>query len=266
MNNLHRELAPISTAAWSQIEEEVARTFRRSVAGRRVVDLKGPSGADLSAVGTGHCTAIAAPQESVSACQREVKALVELRVRFELRREAIDDVERGANDSDWQPAKDAAKQLAYAEDLAIFDGYKAANIVGIREGTSNPTLALPADVSDYPAVIAKALEQLRLAGVDGPYSVLLGADAYTAVSEASDQGYPVLEHIKRLVNGEIIWAPAIDGGTVLSTRGGDFDLHIGQDLSIGYLSHTDEIVRLYLQETLTFLLLTSEAAVAVLPE
>jgi uncharacterized linocin/CFP29 family protein len=67
------------------------------------------------------------------------------------------------------------------------------------------------------------------------------------------------------VNGEIIWAPAIDGGSVLSTRGGDFDLHIGQDLSIGYLSHTAAAVRLYLQETFTFLLLTTEASVAVLP-
>jgi uncharacterized linocin/CFP29 family protein len=265
MNNLHRELAPISAAAWSQIEEEVARTFKRSVAGRRVVDLKGPGGADLSAVGTGHQTLIEAPQEGVSVRQREVKALIELRVPFELQRDAIDDVERGANDSDWQPAKDAAQQLAYAEDRAIFDGYQAANIVGIREGTSNPTLSLPAEINHYPEVIAKALEQLRLAGVDGPYSVLLGADAYTALSEASDQGYPVLEHIKRLVNGEIIWAPAIDGGSVLSTRGGDFDLHIGQDLSIGYLSHTGTAVRLYLQETLTFLLLTTEASVAVLP-
>jgi uncharacterized linocin/CFP29 family protein len=228
--------------------------------------VKGPGGPSLSAVGTGHQSAIAPPQAGISARQREVKALVELRVPFELTRDAIDDVERGAEDSDWQPAKDAAQQLAYAEDRAIFDGYKAANIVGIREGSSNPKLSLPADLSDYPAVIAKALEQLRLAGVDGPYSVVLGADAYTAVSEASDQGYPVLAHLKRLVNTEIIWAPAIDGGSVLSTRGGDFDLHIGQDLSIGYLSHTDQVVRLYLQETLTFLMLTSEASVAVLPE
>lgn len=265
MNNLHRELAPISTAAWSQIEEEVTRTFKRSVAARRVVDLQGPGGADLSAVGTGHQLTIPAPQTGISARQREVKALVELRVPFELQREMIDDVERGANDSDWQPAKDAATQLAFAEDRAILDGYKAAGIVGIREGTSNPVLTLPAEISDYPEVIAKALEQLRLAGVDGPYSVLLGADAYTAVGEASDQGYPILEHIKRLVNGEIIWAPAIDGGLVLTTRGGDFDLHIGQDVSIGYLSHTDTVVRLYLQETLTFLMLTSEASVAVMP-
>jgi uncharacterized linocin/CFP29 family protein len=52
---------------------------------------------------------------------------------------------------------------------------------------------------------------------------------------------------------------------VLTTRGGDFDLHIGQDVSIGYLSHTDTSVRLYLQESFTFLLLTSEASVALNP-
>jgi len=95
--------------------------------------------------------------------------------------------------------------------------------------------------------------------------VLLGADAYTALADTSDYGYPVLEHVKRLVKDRIIWAPAIAGAFVLTTRGGDFDLHIGQDVSIGYLSHTDAAVRLYLQETFTFLLLTTEAAVALAP-
>ena len=113
--------------------------------------------------------------------------------------------------------------------------------------------------------VAQALSQLRLVGVNGPYSVLLSADAYTVLAETSDNGYPVLEHVKKLVKDEIIWAPAIAGAFVLTTRGGDFDLHIGQDVSIGYLSHTDSVVRLYLQETLTFLLLTTEAAVALAP-
>jgi uncharacterized linocin/CFP29 family protein len=106
---------------------------------------------------------------------------------------------------------------------------------------------------------------LRLVGVNGPYSVVMGADAYTALSEASDHGYPVIQHIQRLANEDIIWAPAITGAFVLTTRGGDFDLHLGQDVSIGYLSHSDATVTLYLQETLTFLLLTSEAAVALTP-
>jgi uncharacterized linocin/CFP29 family protein len=106
---------------------------------------------------------------------------------------------------------------------------------------------------------------LRLQGVNGPYGVLLDADVYTALAETSDQGYPVLEHVKRLVDDKIIWAPAIRGAFVLTMRGGDFDLHIGQDVSIGYLSHTDRAVNLYLQESFTFVLLTAEAAVALSP-
>jgi uncharacterized linocin/CFP29 family protein len=265
MNNLHRELAPISDSAWAQIEEETSRTLKRYLAGRRVVAVHGPSGGGLSAVGTGHLQTITAPGKGIIARQREVKALVELRVPFELDRQSIDDVDRGANDSDWQPAKNAARQIAFAEDAAIFEGYAAAGIGGIREGTSNPIMTLPADVRQYPEAIAQGLSQLRLVGVNGPYSVLLGADAYTALAETSDHGYPVLEHVKRLVNDQIIWAPAIAGAFVLTTRGGDFDLHIGQDVSIGYLSHTDAAVRLYLQETFTFLLLTGEAAVALVP-
>jgi uncharacterized linocin/CFP29 family protein len=263
MNNLHRELAPISDAAWAQIEEEVTRTFKRYVAGRRAVDVKGPAGTGSSAVGTGHVRSIPGSREGVLARQREAKALVELRVPFELARTDIDDVERGANDSDWQPAKDAAKQIAFAEDGAIFEGYTAAGIVGMREGTSNPKTSLPSDVRQYPDAIAQGLSQLRLVGVNGPYCVLLGAEAYTALAETSDHGYPVLEHVKRLVDEKIIWAPAVEGAFVVTTRGGDFELHLGQDLSIGYLNYTDAVVRLYLQETFTFLLLTSEASVAL---
>jgi uncharacterized linocin/CFP29 family protein len=265
MNNLHRELAPISDGAWAQIEEETSRTFKRYLAGRRVVDVRAPEGTALSAVGTGHLRTIAAPKDGIIARQREVKTLVELRVPFELNRQMIDDVDRGANDSDWQPVKDAARRIAFAEDGAIFDGYAAAGIVGVRQGTSNPKATLPADVREYPEAIAQGLSQLRLVGVNGPYAVLLGADAYTALAETSDHGYPVLEHVKRLVDDKIIWAPAIAGAFVLTTRGGDFDLHIGQDVSIGYLSHTDTAVRLYLQETFTFLLLTTEASVALAP-
>src|SRR6202161_4563060 len=116
MNNLHRELAPISDSAWAQIEEETSRTLKRYLAGRRVVDVQGPAGTGLSAVGTGHLRTIAAPAKGILARQREIKALVELRIPFELNRQTIDDVDRGANDSDWQPAKDARRRIAFAEE------------------------------------------------------------------------------------------------------------------------------------------------------
>ncbi len=265
MNNLHRELAPISDMAWAQIEEEASRTLKRHLAARRVVDVQGPKGLQFSAAGTGHSRQITTPGEGIQAAQREVKALVELRVPFELAREAIDDVERGALDSDWSPLKDAARKIAFAEDRAVFDGYAAAGIQGIRQGSSNSALTVPADLKSYPDAVARAVSQLRVAGVNGPYALLLGAEAYTAIGGASDDGYPLLERIQRLVDGEIVWAPAIEGGVVLTTRGGDFQLSIGQDISIGYLSHSEAAVRLYLQETFTFFMVTAEAAVALAP-
>src|SRR5271166_6078453 len=227
MNNLHREPAPISDAAWASIEEEARRTFEQNVAARRVVDLSGPEGQGLASAGTGHLSDIEAPADGVIARLRTAQPLVELRVPFTVSRQDVDDVERGAQDSDWQPVKDAAKQIGFAEDRAVFEGYPAAGIAGIRQSSSNPALTLPAEAR-----------------------------------ETSDHGYPIREHLARVIDGEIVWAPAIDGAFLLSGRGGDFELRLGQDLSIGYLTHDADTVQLYFEESLTFLVYTTEASVA----
>jgi len=266
MNNLYRELAPITDSAWASIEEEARRTFATYVAGRRIADVDGPGGTTLAAVNTGHLGPVEPPAAGVTAHLRHSQPLVRLRAPFTLSREAVDDVERGAQDSDWQPLKDAAKKIAYAEDRAVFEGYPAAGITGIRAATSNPSLALPTDPHDYPDIIIDALTALRLAGVGGPYSLALSTDAYDAISVTTNDGYPIRHQIDRLFDGEILWAPAIDGAFLLSARGGDYTLSLGQDLSIGYLSHDASTVELYFQESLTFLVYTTEAAVAINPQ
>lgn len=261
MNNLHRELAPICDAAWASIEEEARRTFTLNLAGRRVTDVQGPAGPTLAAVGTGHLTGVESPADTVIAWTRESQPVVEFRVPFTLSRRDIDSVERGAQDPDWQPAKDAAKQIAFAEDRAVFDGYAAGGITGIRDSSSNPEFVLPADVRNYPDVVATALTALRLASVAGPYTLLLSTSAYTAVSETSDHGYPVREHLARVLDGDILAAPAIDGAFLLTRRGGDFEMYLGRDLSIGYLYHDADQVELYFTESFTFQVHTAEASV-----
>ena len=263
MNNLYRELAPISDAAWADIEQEARRTFEQHVAARRVVDLAGPDGPTLASVNTGHLTEVDAPADGVIAHLRAAQSLVRLRVPFTVSRDDVDAVERGAQDADWQPVKDAAKKIAFAEDRAVFAGYPAAGITGIRQSTSNPALSLPGEVRDYPNVVSQAVSSLRLAGVGGPFSLLLSADAYTAVNETADHGYPIHEHIDRVIDGDIIWAPAISGALLLSARGGDFELRLGEDLAIGYLSHDRDHVELYFQESLTFAVYTTEASITI---
>jgi len=262
MNNLHRELAPISAEAWADLEAEAKRTFTRHVAGRRVIDVIGPTGETLAAVGTGHRSSMT-KNGSVQVRVRQARPLVEFRVPFKVSRETVDDVARGARDADWQPVKDAAKQIAFAEDAMVFEGLADGDVEGIRAGSSNQSIALPTDVTAYPVAVAQAMSSLRLAGVGGPYSLLLSAATYTLVAETTHHGYPIREHIQRVLgtDGHIIWAPALTGGLLLSRRGGDYELHLGQDLSIGYVSHDADGIKLYFQETLTFFVQTAEAGV-----
>ncbi len=143
MNNLYRELAPITDSAWASIEEEARRTFGSYVAGRRIADVDESGGPTRAAVNTGHLGDVEPPAEGVTAHLRQAQPLVRLRVPFRLNRADIDDVERGAQDPDWQPLKDAAKKIAFAEDRAVFEGYPAAGITGLRAATTNPALAPP---------------------------------------------------------------------------------------------------------------------------
>ncbi|MEW1911870.1 family 1 encapsulin nanocompartment shell protein [Kitasatospora sp. NPDC085895] len=265
MDNLHRELAPVSAEAWADLEQEARRTFTRHVAARRIVDVPEAGGTELAAVNTGRLDEIRSPDPGVRGRLRQAQPLVELRVPFTVDRSQVDDVARGAQDADWAPVKEAARRIAFAEDRAVFEGYPAAGIAGLRASSANEALTLPPDPRDYPNVISRAIGELRLAGVGGPYTLALSADAFTAVSETSDHGYPIHEHLRRLLDGEIIWAPAIDGAFLVSTRGGDFTLRLGQDLSIGYLAHDTDTVELYFQESLTFLVHTEEAVVPINP-
>jgi uncharacterized linocin/CFP29 family protein len=197
--------------------------------------------------------------------RRDVVPIVELRVPFTVSRQAVDEATRGAKDVDWQPVKDAARELAFAEDRTIVDGLVTAGIDGIRTTLTYPPLPLPTEVHDYPATIAEALSTLRLGGVAGPYRLLLSAPVHTIVMGTADHGYPIRDHIERVLgdDGEIVWAPAIEGALAVSARGGDFELHLGQDASIGYLGHDADTIELYIEESMTFQVHAAEAAVAL---
>lgn len=261
MDHLFRHLAPVSNAAWAVIDDEARRTLKATLAGRRLVDFRGPLGWDAAAVGTGRSEkSSAVPRSHAEVRLRQVLPLVELRMPFALRREELDAVDRGAEDPDTTPVRHAARAIAMAEDRAIFYGYGAARIRGLCEGAADAALRLDGDVASYPAAIATALKTLRDRGVGGPYAVALGEQAYTQLLEATQSGYPVLDHVRRLVGAPLVWAPALDGAVVVSQRGGDFALTVGQDFSIGYLSHDAEHVRLYIEESFTFWAITPEAA------
>jgi len=263
MNHLFKKRAPITPAGWTEIEKEAKRTLRALLAARRVVDFRGPLGWGASDVELGRADPIASPPngKDVKARLRRIQPLVELRIPFDVSRAELDAIDRGARDPDLDSVTAAAREIAIAEDRSIFHGYKAAQITGICEARKSVGVPLGTSHTDYPLAVSSALTRLRDEGIEGPFSVVLNEQLYKDLASRTDGGYPIISHVQRLVDGEIVWAPGIDGGLVISMRGGDFELTVGQDFSIGYLEHNTERVRLYIEESFTFLILTGQAAI-----
>ena len=263
MSHLHRELAPISDKAWEEIQSEASRTLKTFLAARQMVDFSGPHGWDHAADSLGRLERVPGPVEGVDAAIRVVQPLIELRHRFTLLRADIDDIDRGRPDPDLSRVVEAAKQAALAEDHVVFQGFKEAGITGIAEASTFPPIQINDNYAEYPKLVARAVSSLREAGVDGPYAAALGPRCWTGVIETTEYGgYPVLEHLRMILKGPVVWAPSVDGALVLSVRGNDFQLTCGSDMALGYLSHDADSVELFLEESIGFRVLTPEAAVA----
>jgi uncharacterized linocin/CFP29 family protein len=262
-NHLLRSHAPISDSNWKLLDEEARERLHPALAARRLVDFLGPHGWEHSATNLGRVSPLGeTPAEGISALQRRVLSLVEMRAEFAISRAELRDDDRGAADADLEPLDTAAHQMAVAENRAIFHGWPAASMTGIVEASPHRDCSLGDVVDQYPRSVSCAVEKLLRNGIEGPYALALGGEQYRRVVETAEHGgYPLLEHLRKILEGPIVWAPGLSGGVVLSTRGGDFQVECGQDLSLGYLDHDRDDVRFYLEESFSFHVATPEAAV-----
>jgi len=265
VNHLHRDLAPISSDAWEEIESEVRRALRTFLTARRLVDFSGPHGYAMSSLDLGRTSpAHEVPGEGVRVAVRESQPLVELRREFEIPWSELDAVDRGATAIDLDPAVAAARSIAVVEDSLIYEGMEAAAIHGIAPESAHESVPAPGGARAIPPATARAVTMLQRAGVEGPYALVLGTRTYTGVVEGTEDGYPVLEHLRLVLEGGAVHhAPALGGALVVSLRGGDFELVVGEDLSLGYCDRNETGVRFVLEETMLFRVNGAEAAVVL---
>jgi uncharacterized linocin/CFP29 family protein len=267
MNHLLRDIAPLADEAWAALEDEARQRITTYLGARKLIDFEGPKGWSYSATELGHVARVDGPAEGIEARQRRVLPLVELRVPFDVSREGSDDAARGALDVDWGGLDDAVRHIGRAENALVFHGYPAGGITGVVDASSHDPVRFESSFDNYPRAVAMAVNALRTAGIGGPYGLAIGPDGYTAIIETTEHGgYLLLDHIHRILDGPVVWAPGVEGAVVLSMRGGDFVLDCGQDISIGYLSHDAENVRLYLEESISFRVIEPDAGVAIVGE
>ena len=265
MDLLKRNHAPITPEAWKQIDDEAKRVLQLNLAGRKLVDFDGPHGWQYAAVNTGHLTIRSDGGLGVPWGVRGVVPLIEIRVPFELPMMELDNVSRGAL-LDLPAVVSAAEKAAHAEDTAVFNGFKAGGIEGIIPSSPHPAITIPDDYADYPSIVVDAVETLRRGGINGPYALALGPGCYAGLAQAAEDGYPIRDRVEHFLDGPMVLAPKVDGAVLLSHRGGDFQLSVGQDLSIGYAGHDKEKVYLYLTESFAFRVLERGAAVYLKPK
>jgi uncharacterized linocin/CFP29 family protein len=265
MSHLLRGHAPITDEGWKLIDEEARERLLPGLATRRLVDFSGPHGWEYSTTNLGRVErANVSELKGVEANRRIVLALIELRSRFTVAREELRAGDRGAEDVDFVSLDDAAQRIVDAENTAVFHSWTKAGIEGITAATPHKPIVRGKSFEDYTGCVARAVELLLRSGIEGPYGLALGRDDYTRVVETAEHGgYPLLDHLRNIIKGPIVWAPGVKGAVVLSMRGGDFAFDSGEDLSVGYESHDAESVSLYIEESFSFRVLTPEAAVAI---
>ncbi len=262
MDILRKSMAPISDAAWEEINDTAVEILTSVLSGRKFLDVEGPKGWDYAALSTGRIQVPASQKGAVKYGTHQVMPLVETRIPFELNIWELDNVARGAEDIDLEAMEDAAREIAKFEENAIYEGFKAGQIVGLKQSSDYDLITFPQADEEIAGVIATAVAKLKANSIEGPYSLILSTEKWQRIN-AYVKGYPLRKQLESLLGGNIIMAPFVKDSYLVSERGGDFRLVLGQDLSIGYESHNNKTVQLYFTESFTFQVI-DPAAVLVL--
>jgi len=266
VDSLRRELAPITDAAWEEIENEAKNALALNLSGRRIIDVTDPQGHQLAAVNVGRLEVPENQEGDLKYGMRKVLPLVEARAPFSLDIWELDNIERGAKDADVDDLRRAAREISKFEEQAIYEGFLDGNIVGLIGSSTFEPVAVEAEPAAFSEGVARAVLRLHYADVAGPYALAVGAALYQLLDAGTEQGYPLRKQLANQIQGPIVHAPHLSGGVLVSQRGGDAELTLGRDMSIGYHSHDERTVQLYFTESFTFRVVGPEAIVALATE
>lgn len=260
MDFLKRTLAPIPMEAWSELDEEARKALNSAVSARKVVDMQGPRGWDYSALTEGTLAlADGSPVDGVNYGMRKVTPLTEIRVPFTMPIWALDDIARGSKTVDHTPVQEAARKAALFEDIAIYFGIEDARIVGLISESNNKVIDVKLEDDAIIEAIANAEKTLIEQNIAGPYALVAPFPLYNKIMSSATT-YPLKKRVQCLID-KIVLSPQVNACMVISMRGGDNELVLGQDFSLGYLSSTTADVTFYITETMTFMCYTPQALV-----
>ncbi len=262
MDLFRKNLAPITKEAWEQIEDEAKTSLKTLLSARKLVDIEGPKGWDFAGIPTGRMKLVEqAKNKGFSYGIRKVLPVVEPRVSFSLNIWELDNAARGAEDVELDNLTKAVEKIASFEENAIYNGLPEAGIAGLLTEAEDK-VSLPKEPSKWLSGITEAVLKLKENAIDGPYSLVLPPTVWKTVKYFAEC-YPLLPQLKEILQGEVILSNFINTGLLVSIRGEDFRMVLGNDFSIGYENHNHKEVSLFLTESFTFQILEPAAAIKI---
>ncbi len=266
MDMLKRELAPITIEAWEEIDAQATRSLTAMLSARKVVDVNGPMGSDFAGVPEGRLEYPKKHQKGeVSYGIHKVHHLVETRMPFDLDTAELDNVVRGAKDIDLSNLEEAARKIALFEEKVVYHGMREANIKGLKSCVGEACQAMGSRPEELLEAIAEGVAIFTERSIEGPYALVAGPKIWSGMS-AHLQGYPVKMQAENVLGGTVLLSPYLSNefeneAYMISLRGGDLEIILGQDMSIGYEKHTNETVTLYYTESFTFRVLEPSSVI-----
>jgi uncharacterized linocin/CFP29 family protein len=250
MDFLKRQLAPLTEEAWHGIDERAAEVLRSILTARKVIHVDGPKGLNHTVIPEGRLTILEEDPEKVCSGLFKVKPLVETRTSFTLDRWEMDNLTRGARDVNLEPLEEAARKAALFEENAIFNGYEKGNIEGLVQA-ADKTLEFGQDASSIMDALTDGVLTLQNNFVTTPLVLVAGEKVWHQINHEAG-AYPLYKQIMELIEGGILFSPALEGALLLPYDHEDLELNLGIDFSIGYQNHDAKEVRLYIAESFTF--------------
>lgn len=261
MNILKKSMAPITDKGWAEIKEQTKQFLGSYLTARNFVDINGPNGLELGGISTGRLvTPDNQSKDGVNYGIREFLPLVEIRKPFELDLWELDNIDRGAKDADLSPLEEAVKEIARFEENAIYEGFEPVNIKGLIPSAEGSQVPVPQETNAFLKEIGNQILKLNSKGVEGPFTLVINESEWLNFVNLSE-GYPVQKQLKEILGGKVLINHFNDHTLLVSERGGDYELVLGQDISLGYDSHDTKKVKLYLTSSFTFRVLSPEAIV-----
>ncbi|AGA90185.1 uncharacterized protein, linocin/CFP29 [Thioflavicoccus mobilis 8321] len=260
MSYLNRDAASFPADLWERIDTAAIGAARDRLTARRFLDLEGPFGVGLTSVEIGTEAVVNEPNGQLAGTVGSRSIPVPMfQQPFALSIRRVEGHLRLGLPLDLRPVEDAAEAVARREEQVIYHGISELGLEGLMNAKGRATVPCSdwTEVEQAISDVIAAVNRLDANGYMGPYALALSPTRYNALFrryEGSDMLQ--VDHLHRLCEGGLFKAP-VEGAVLVDASVGD--IKIGQDIKVGYSSNDGTHFRLFVSESLVFLLDEPEA-------